>query len=195
MTHLPSLRTFGPRIMLGSAVLLASCGYSPLYAPASGGGQAASKVQIGKVEVNQRELNVGERRSAQTVAQELKLSFPNSGMEMDTVEVRIAEQTSTLAVERTAIMQRAQINLTGYITLTNPNGDRLLYTALETNAPYNVENSPYSTESGKTYARLTAARNLANEISRRLYLYYSTHPQGTSKVKPEVKPLGKAKSQ
>ncbi|RYG62131.1 MAG: hypothetical protein EON60_00875 [Alphaproteobacteria bacterium] len=191
MTHLPSLRTFGSGILLGSAVLLASCGYSPLYAPSSGGGQAASKVQIGKVEADQNELNLGERRSAQTIAQELKLSFPNTGMDMDTATIRIEEETSTLAVERTAITQRAQINLTGYLVLSSANGDRLLSTELATNAPYNVENSPYSTESGKTYARLTAARNLANEISRRLYLYYSTHPQGTSVVPPRGQPAVK----
>ncbi len=193
MIHLPSLRTLGARSMLGSAVLLASCGYSPLYAPSSGGGQAASKVQVGKVEASQYKLNVGQRRAAQTVAQELKLSFPNAGMEMDTATVLITEETSTLAVERTAIMQRAQINLTGYLTLTNPNGDKLLSTTLETNAPYNVENSPYSTESGKTYARLTAARNLAGEISRRLYLYYSTHPQAQSKVRSASKSAPKTK--
>ncbi len=185
----PALRTLG----LAAAVSLASCGYSPLYAPAGGGGQAASKAQVGTVEVGQYTKNVGQRRTAQTVAQELKLSFPNTGTEMDTVDVFIEEDTATLAVERTAIIQRAQINLTGTVTLSNPNGDKLLLTKLSTNAPYNVENTPYSTETGKTYARLTAARNLANEVTRRLHLYYSTHPQGTSKVKTSgsAKPVAK----
>lgn len=183
MTHLPSFRTLGPRMMLGSALLLASCGYSPLYAPASGGGQAGARVQVGTVEVAQETRNVGQRRVAQTVSQELRLSFPHAGTEMDTVTVHIDEDTSTLAVERTAIVQRAQINLTGTLTLSNPNGDTLLTTKLASNAPYNVENTPYSTETGKTYARLVAARNLAGEITRRLHLYYSTHPQGASKVK------------
>lgn len=182
MNPSPSLRILG----LAAAVTLASCGYAPMYAPAGGGSQASSKVQVGAVEVVQNTKNVGQRRTAQTVAQELKLNFPNTGTEMDSVDVTITEETSTLAIERTAITRRAQINLYGTLTLSNPNGDRLLVTQLSTSAPYNVENTPYSTETGKTYARLTAARNLAAEVSRRLYLYYSTHPQGTSKVKKSV---------
>lgn len=177
----PALRFAG----LSAAVTLASCGYAPLYAPGEGAATAPSKVQIGEVEVQQNTKNVGQRRAAQTVAQELKLSFPNSGTEMDTVTIYIEEQTSTLAVQRTAAIQRAQINLIGAVTLTNPSGDRLLVTKLDSSAPYNVENTPYSTESGKTYARTTAAKNLASEITRRLYLYYSTHKQ--TPVKPSTR--------
>jgi hypothetical protein len=173
----PALRLAG----LAAAVTLGSCGYAPLYAPGAGATNAASKVEIGEVTVQQNTKNVGQRRAAQTVAQDLKLSFPNSGTEMDTVSVYIEETTSTLAVERTAAIQRAQIDLTAVVTLTNANGEKLLVTSLATNAPYNVEDTPYSTESGKTYARTTAARNLASEITRRLYLYYSTHKQTTSK--------------
>jgi hypothetical protein len=177
MNLAPALRTLG----LAAATTLASCGYTPLYAPASGGGTAASKVQIGTVEVAQTTKNLGQRRTAQTVEQELKLSFPNSGTEMDTATIFVQETASTLAIERTAIVQREQLDLTGELTLTNANGEPLLKTALYTSAPYNVEDSPYSTETGKSFARTTAARNLATEISRRLYLYYSTHPQPASK--------------
>lgn len=158
--------------------LLAACGYTPLYAPGEGAAQASAYVQVGQVQMDLPERNVGQRRVAQTVAQQLKLDFPASGPEMDTAAVGIKETIGTLAVQRSAAIQRAQINLEGTLTLTNPNGDTLLRTVLSTNAPYNVENTPYSTESGKTYARTTAARNLADEISRRLYLYYRTHEKG-----------------
>jgi hypothetical protein len=160
------------------AALLAACGYTPLYLPGEGAAQASAYVQIAVVEMELPERNVGQRRVAQTVNQQLKLDFPATGPEMDTATVNIKESTSTLAVQRSAAIQRGQINLEGTLTLTNPKGDRLLRTTLATSAPYNVENTPYSTESGKTYARTTAARNLADEISRRLYLYYRTHEKG-----------------
>lgn len=160
---------------LALAATVTACGYSPLYAPGAGASSAASRMQVGTVEVAQETKNVGQRRTAQTVAQELKLNFPHTGAQLDTLTVHMTEDTTTLAVQRTAAIQRAEIYLYGDIELTDASGKRLLKTSLSTSAPYNVENTPFSTESGKTYARLTAARNLAAEISRRVYLFYSTH--------------------
>ena len=177
----PALRILG----LSAAVTLVSCGYTPLYAPGAGATTAPAKVQIGEVTMQQNTKNIGQRRAAQTVAQELKLSFPNAGADMDTVTVYIQEQTSTLAVQRTAAIQRAEIRLSGVVALANANGDKLLETKLTSGAPYNVEDTPYSTETGKTYARTTAANNLAAEITRRLYLYYSTHKQ--TPLKPSTR--------
>jgi len=181
MNVTPALRAS----VLSLTVFLASCGYSPLYAPGEGASAAAGRVQVGDVAVAQGERRpdsrmaqktktVGMRRTAQTVAQELKLNFPHSGAEMDTLTVYMEEETTTLAVQRTAAIQRAEIYLRGQMELTDADGKTLLKTGLSTSAPYNVEDTPFSTESGKTYARLTAARNLATEISRRVYLFYST---------------------
>lgn len=173
--RIPSLRLAALNATLATTFLLSSCGYTPLYAPGAGATNADQKVQVGEVQIQQDHKNVGQRRAAQTVSQDLKLNFPNSGDNFDTVTIYITETTSTLAVQRTATLQRAQINLLGSITLTDANGHKLLVTTVSTNAPYNVEDTPYSTETGKSSARLTAAQNLADEISRRIYLYYSTH--------------------
>lgn len=126
--------------------------------------------------MNRTAYNVGERRVAQTVSQRLQLAFPGQGAGMDTVEVYITEDTSTLAVEQTAAVQRAQINLTGDVVIASPEGKNLLKATVATAAAYNVESTPYGTEAGKTSARLSAARNLADEITRRLALFYRTHP-------------------
>lgn len=160
---------------LAACGLLWACGYTPLYEPATGAANAAQYLQIGDVTMQQVDNNVGERRVAQTVAQRLKLYFPNVGAGMDTAAVTISQTTSTLAVQPTATVSRAQINLIAYLNLANAEGKPLVAARLTSTAPYNVENTPYSTESGKTFAQLTAARNLADEISRRLYLYYHIH--------------------
>lgn len=164
---------------------LVSCGYTPLYAPGEGAAEAAQYVQVGTVSMGvvrteyagglSPDRNVGRRRVAQTVAQQLKLSFPAMGPAADTLSVSIDEDTSALAVQSTAAVQRAQIVLHGHTVLTSAEGKILFSTVIDSTAPYNVENTPFSTESGKTYARLTAARNLADEITRRLALYYRTH--------------------
>jgi hypothetical protein len=178
------MRRFSSALLLAPLALI-SCGYTPLYAPGEGAAEAAQYVQIGEIAMGtvkatyatgmNDEHNLGHRRVAQAVAQQLKLDFPASGPEADTLTARINEDTGTLAVQSTAVVQRAQIVLTAFITLTSPNGHTLLHTSIASAAPYNVQATPYSTESGKNYARLTAARNLADEISMRLALYYRTH--------------------
>jgi hypothetical protein len=160
------------------AGILASCGYTPLYAPSMGAESIANRLQVGMVEMNEVKRNVGERRMAQTVSQELKLQYPNTNTAMDstmdTLTVSIEETTDTLAVQTTAAVRRAQITLEGTMVIQSPNGKPKLKTKVSTSTSYNVLSTPYGTESGKTFARLTAARNLADEISRRVVLYYRT---------------------
>ena len=159
-----------------TATVLGSCGYTPLYAPTAGAGQLAARAQLGNISMDQVEKNVGQRRVAQTVYQQLAQTFPQQLPQGDTIDVTIHEGTSTLAVQATAAIQRAQIDLTGTLTLTNANGQQVFNTNVTASAAYNVERTPFSTESGKTFARLTAAKNLADEITRRLALYYRTQP-------------------
>lgn len=163
-----------------AAMSLVSCGYTPLYAPQMEGGTVAAHLQVGTVEMATTKINVGERRVAQTVAQQLKLQYPDVAASMDTLEVTIKETTTTLAVESTAAVQRAKLTLDGSMTITDLNGKVVLRTAVSTGTAYNVESTPYSTETGKTFARLTAARNLADEISRRVVLFYRTRPAPTA---------------
>lgn len=160
--------------VFASATALSACGYTPLYAPNMGAATAADHAQIGLVEMASVKHNVGERRVAQAVEQELKLNYPNTGATLDVVTLSIKEDTTTLAVESTAAVSRAQLNLTGTLVVTTPEGKEVLKTTLGSATSYNVEATPYSTESGKTFARQTAARNLAAEVTRRLALFYRT---------------------
>jgi hypothetical protein len=157
-------------------VLLAGCGYAPLYQALPGG----APVSIGQVQVQNPKKLPGERRVAQAVAERLKLDFPRTDGSLDIATVSIREQTSTLAVERTATVQRAAITLTATLWIKTETGEERLKTELSATAPYNVENTPFSTESGKTFARQSAARNLAEEISRRLTLFYRQQVGATS---------------
>lgn len=166
--------------LLAPVLLLAACGYTPLYAPNMGAAQAAQKAQVGEVTMAKTAKNVGERRVAQLVSQRLQLAFPHQSADADTITVDILEDTSTLALSTTAATRRAQINLEGTVIITTPQGKQILNTKLTTTAPYNVENTPYATESGKTYARLNAARTLADEITRRLALFYRTQTRQNS---------------
>lgn len=167
-------------------VLLASCGYSPLYVPNAGDTAASAQVRVGEVTMDKTARNLGERRVAQTVSQRLQLDYPARAEGLDTLKVNIEESTSALATQRTAALQRAQINLLGNIEITDAQGKTVLRTSLSTSSAYNVESSPYSTETGKSYARLTAARNLAEDISTRVALFYKTRKTNPVEPMPAV---------
>ena len=163
--------------LLAAALLSACAGYTPLYTPVNGE-HLAQKVQVGDVYMTLlAEKNVGERRVAQVVGQELRQDFGNSGADMDTLRVGIREDSSRRALRRTALVEREQLTLTGQVDIYDAQGKHIFQTSVGTSTAYNVQNTPYGTESGKTYARLTAARNLADEIARRVALFYRTQDQ------------------
>ncbi len=160
--------------LLATSLTVAACGYSPVYAPGQGAAMAASRVQVGTVAMADPDIGVGERRVAGKVSQRLRLDFPNTRSTSDVLGVTVFEDTNALAVQRNSTVARAQIILTAHITLTSPEGKELLKAVLSTNTTYNVEDSPFGTESGKSFAQQVAAGNLAEEISRRVVLYYRT---------------------
>lgn len=161
-------------LLLATLLSTTACGYQPLYAPA-GENIAFHKVEVGTVEASNVKLLPGERRAAQRVAQKLRTDYPDAAATLDLLDVDLTEQTTTLAVQKTATTSRAQIQLTARATLTSPEGKVMLLATISANSAFTVEDSPYSTETSKDFARLTAADTLATEISRRVALYYA-HP-------------------
>lgn len=154
------------------ASFLVSCAYQPLYAPVNGQ-TLASKVQVGTVQMDRfEEQNVGQRRTAQIMDWRLRQDLPGSGGALDTLSVNIHEEASALALRRTSLVERESLTLTAHVELQDATGKKLFATDVSNNTAYNVETTPYATESGKTFARETAARNVAEEILRRLNLFY-----------------------
>lgn len=170
-------RTTSWFMVMGVMAGVVGCGYTPVYSPSST--TANLPLRVGSVTMEQVEKAPGERRVAQVVAQELALSYPDNraGNSPATIVVVVKEDTTTLALDRTAVVRRAEVQLTGTANVISAEGKTLLTARVATSAPYNVENNPFSTESGKTFARLTAARNLAAELNRRLALFQRTYAQ------------------
>jgi hypothetical protein len=152
--------------------MLTSCSYTPLYAPHQGQ-TLANHIQVSTVEMERYEQqNVGERRTAQLMSQRLRQDLPNQGPELDKLNIHLREDASALALRRTALAEREQLTLTARVNVQNDAGKDIFTTNVASTTAYNVETTPYATESGKVFARQTAARNLAEEILRRLNLFY-----------------------
>ena len=180
---LPPMKAL-PLLATAAALALTACGYTPMYAPTSGD-PARGQVIVGSVIAANPSIQAGERRTVQEVTRELHRYFPAKNPNYDVLDISVLEEQSTLAVQRTATVARAQVVLSGRITLTDTEGNRLLDTSVSSRAAYNVEENPFSTESGRRYARLTAAKTLAEEISRRVVLFYRQDATGTSESSRE----------
>lgn len=166
--------------LLPLSIFLTGCGYSPLYAPVVNG-TGVAPVQVGTVAMAKVETQPGQRLVAQEVSQRLKQAFPEPNG--TTLSVEIFEETTALALERTATVRRAEIALTGALRLVDAAGTEQLSVSLSAVSPYNVENNPFSTESGKSFARQIAARNLADAIVRRVALWQRTAKAGAATAK------------
>lgn len=153
-----------------SAVVLSGCfGYEPLY---SQGGHVVSDVHVGAVTMKGAEILDGERRSAQLVAQRLHRIFVAGETAPYTLEMSLKEEKTTLALERDATEQRLQLNLIADLQLKDKEGVVVFQTDIETSAPYNVEDTPFGTDSGKERARSSAVKAISDEAVHRVSFYF-----------------------
>lgn len=138
---------------------LTACAYQPIYSP-----ELSNRVSVGKVAMADAANLPGERRIAQHVHQRLQQTFPKAG-NSHVVHVTITESTKDLAVRRDASVERSEVVLSAKINVTLAL-NQSTQTTLKAAAAYNVEQSPFSTESGKQFARLRAAETLSDSIIR-----------------------------
>lgn len=151
------------------AVALSACaGYAPLYGEK---GEVLKHVQVADVRVENPDRLPGERRIAQLVRTRLNQAF--TGKNADKLTVVLDEDSTALAINRDATEERLQLTLQAEIMLESSTGDLIYRGDLATTAPYNVEASPFGTDAGRTQARESAARALAEEIIRRVAHVYS----------------------
>jgi hypothetical protein len=153
------------------ALVITACGYKPLYQQQA---SALRDVSIGEIRLNDIELNVGERRMAQLLRQELALVLPRTGGTYQ-LNVVVDEKSSSLAQRRDATDVRRKLALKGVVSLQNAAGDEVWGKTLSANAAYNVEDSPFGTDAGRDYARTTVAHNMAQEIIHELARAFKTN--------------------
>ena len=171
-THWRLLRTHWRS--LAGALLLAGCGYQPLYQPQVL--ETMEGVHIAHVGVIGAKRLPGERRVAQIINEELERQFTGSQNSPYQVAVTVEESLGTLAVRRDATVQRYNLSFVSHITLSGPDGKHLLTFSKQRSATFNVENSPFGTSASQEQARRTAARELARVIEQEISIFLSQHP-------------------
>lgn len=163
-------------LSLVTTVALTGClGYEPLYKETS---ETLSQVTVGDIRMKEIEVDDGERRSAQLVAQRLRRTFHSESLENHILDVEISEDKTTLAVERDATETRLELNLTAYVVLKDAKGQTVFQTSVMKSAPFNVEDTPFSTDSGKERARSSVVQVIADEIVHRISFYFYNRQKG-----------------
>ncbi|MBI1363800.1 MAG: hypothetical protein GC134_07420 [Proteobacteria bacterium] len=156
-------------LALCATLLLTACaGYSPLYKSLEGDGLA--DVYVRHIAMQQVKRAAGERRVAQLMTQRLMRRFSGGPEAPYALEISVEEVLSTIAVRRDATDQRYNLQLNGRVYLFK-DGEKVLDEILSTSAAYNVEDSPYSTESGRDRARQSASNTLSDEVLLRVSRY------------------------
>lgn len=146
------------------ALTVSGCaGYTALY-------QTDAPVTLGDITVLEIQKNVGERRTAQIMHQELSRRFPNKTG--DRLDIQLERSIGTLAVRDDATVERSEYTLRANATLTDVDGKVFWSDSLNIGAAFSVEDNPLSTDVGKDYAAETAAISLSNEVARRVYDAY-----------------------
>lgn len=154
-----------------SAVMLTGCfGYQPMYAKKSGD---LSRVYVEKVTVSQEEesMGKGQRRVAQLMNRSLKEVFNNNSGDLSLL-VDVHENENALAIQRDATEERLELILTVTATLmNNETGKEDLRSVFDVISHYNIQETPYATESGVERARKSAASSAAEEVVHRVSLF------------------------
>lgn len=162
-------------VVVAAAGLGGCFGYTPLYAPVR---HDIASVQVAKVTMVESGRNMGERRVAQLVRNHLLQVFYGEEATYK-LSVAITESQNTLAVRRDASDLRREVELSAKVVLSEGTED-IFKVTLTSNVAYNVENSPFGTDSGREQAREAASQELSNSITRRVSMFLRNHTQQTA---------------
>lgn len=145
-----------------SLVLLAACGFSPMYAPGPDGGGP-----IGPVEI------VGEMpgRAGHTLRQELDrlLSVESGAGPAQQLSIRLREQVIPLGLRLDESASRAELRLTAIYTLRQQNGEELRGQVLSV-VNYEIPLAAFGQIAAQDDARERAAETLAQRMRADLAL-------------------------
>lgn len=158
-----------------SVLLLAGCGYKPLYGNVN---ETLNNVYVEKVEVFEFERQAGARRIAQYLQQELSLRFTGKANARYYLSLEVKEDLRDLAVRRDSIVQRQALQLEARALLVDKVTDKtLLRRTIRVSSAFNADLSPLGADAGEDQARRSAARDVETELLNNVGLALHKHRQ------------------
>lgn len=144
-----------------SLLLLAACGFQPMYAPA-GGGPAIGPVQIGEIE----------GKAGHVLRTELSriLAVENGATTPSQLEITLLEQVTPLGIRRDESATRAELRLTANYILTPPNNAQVMRGSVVTVVNYDIPTAAFGEIAAQDDARERAAETMAQRFRAELAL-------------------------
>ena len=144
------------------AALVASCGFSPMYAPGPGGGSGP----IGPVQVSMIEGRAGHHLHAEL---ERVLGLGAGDGPAQRLDITIVEYAIPLGLRLDGSASRGEFQLVAYYSLTRPNG-HLVSGSQTSIVNYDIPGAAFGAIGAQDDARERAAEVLAQQIRSALAL-------------------------
>ena len=159
------------RLLIASLTLLvAACGFQPMYAPA-GGGNAIGPVQIAEIE----------GKTGHVLRTELTriLAVENDGSPPMNLEITLTEQVTPLGLRRDESATRAELRLTANYILTPAQSDgRVMRGSVSSVVNYDIPTGAFGEIAAQDDARERAAETMAQRFRAGLALRIAQARQG-----------------
>lgn len=141
-------------------VLVASCGFQPMYAPV-GGGPAIGPVTVDTIP----------GKAGHVLKTELDriLSVENgTGAEPMRLRIRLSERVSRLGIRLDESASRAELTLIGNYILTPPRGERVIRGSVDSVVTFDIPTAAFGEIAAQDDARERAAETLAQRMRAEL---------------------------
>ncbi len=154
---------------LATVLLLAGCGFRPMYAPA---GNQTVLEDFSGVQVAVIEDRIGQQ--LRNDLQDLLTPRGRPAAPDFVLRVELSERLRTLALERTGLATRADLTIVARFSLDAvETGETVLSQTTSASSSYNILQSDYATLIAARDAQTKAVRVIAEDIRNRLGVYFT----------------------
>lgn len=157
------------------AVVLAGCGFRPMYAPA---GDRNVLEDFAGIEIGVIEDRVGQQLRNELLDLLTPRGRPSIPRYVLGVELR--ERITSFAVQRSGLATRSDLQLSARYSLADvATGKLVLARDTSVISSYNLLDSDYATLAAQEFARTRAVKQLAQDIRTRIALYFGRKDAAT----------------
>ncbi len=149
-------------LIIATALLLAACGFQPMYAPA-GGGQAIGPVQVTQID----------GKAGHVLKRELDriLAVEDGGAPPMILEITLAEQVTALGIRVDESATRAELRLVAnYVLTPPPSQGQAMRGSVFTVVNYDIPTAAFGEIAAQDDARERAAETMAQRFRAELAL-------------------------
>jgi len=148
-------------VIAALALLVAACGFQPMYAPA-GGGAAIGPVAVSEIE----------GKAGHVLKTELDriLAVENDGSPPMRLDITLLERVTPLGIRVDESATRAELRLIANYVLTPANNGRLIRGSVFTSVNYDIPTAAFGEIAAQDDARERAAETLAQRFRAELAL-------------------------